>query len=125
MATRTPYDPGAPAPRWEAFLDRILPDPEVRAFVHRAIGYSITGSVGEQVLFFLHGSGANGKSTFLNVLRSVLGRYAKVGTPDLLLQSKGDVHPTALADLVGVRGAAHAPLSRLEEHLALVGYMVA
>jgi putative DNA primase/helicase len=103
LVTRTPYDPGAPAPRWEAFLERIIPDQEVRAFLHRAVGYSITGHVGEQCFFFLHGSGANGKSTFLNVLRMALGRYAKVGTPDLLLQTKSDSHPTSLADMVGVR----------------------
>ena len=36
---------------WESFLKRVLPDPEVRAFVQRAVGYSLTGDCGEGTLF--------------------------------------------------------------------------
>ncbi|RMG50543.1 MAG: hypothetical protein D6717_13700, partial [Gammaproteobacteria bacterium] len=50
------------APTWASFLERVLPDPEIRAFLQRAVGYSLTGDVREQKLFFLYGSGANGKT---------------------------------------------------------------
>ena len=60
------YDPGANAPRWEAFLQEVMnKDQEMIDFLQRAIGYSLTGATGEQVLFFMHGAGANGKGVFL------------------------------------------------------------
>ena len=97
------YDPHATAPSWTGFLERILPSAEIREFVQRAIGYALTGDVGEQVLFFFHGSGANGKSTMLTALQAVLGDYAMPGAPDLLLAKHGESHPAEVADLQGAR----------------------
>jgi putative DNA primase/helicase len=71
------YDPDADCPKWKAFLQRIFNGNErLIRFVQRAVGYSLTGSIREQCLFFLHGTGANGKSTFLEVIRALLGDYA-------------------------------------------------
>lgn len=70
------YDPDADCVQWERFLERILPDPDVRGFVQRYAGYSLTGEIGEQSLILLHGKGANGKSVFVNALAYVLGGYA-------------------------------------------------
>ncbi len=71
------FDPGAAAPRWVRFLFEIFSENnEVTDFVQRAVGYSLTGDTSEQCLFILHGSGANGKSVFLETLRYVLGDYA-------------------------------------------------
>jgi len=99
------WDPTARCPRWEEFLAQILPDPDLVAFVQRAVGYSLTGSVREQVLFFLHGAGANGKSTFLATVQAVVGDYGLQSSTDLLTQG-GDEHPTAVADLLGRRFVA-------------------
>jgi len=99
------YDPDAEAPAWEAFLGRILPDEAVREFVRRLAGYSLTGSTREHVLPILYGSGANGKSTFVNTLMQAMGDYASQTAPDLLLAKQGS-HPTELADLFGTRLAA-------------------
>jgi putative DNA primase/helicase len=97
------YDPEAACPAWEKFLARILPDDEVRAYVQRALGYTLTGLVSEQVMFFLHGFGSNGKSTFLTALQHVFGDYGTQGAPDLLLATSGEPHPTSQAALTGVR----------------------
>lgn len=71
------YDPAAECPRWLAFLERILGgDEEMVGFLQRAVGYSLTGATSEQCLFFLYGEGANGKSTFLEMLRLLGGEYA-------------------------------------------------
>jgi putative DNA primase/helicase len=99
------YDPDAEAPAWEEFLERILPDEAVREFVRRLAGYSLTGSTREHVLPILYGSGANGKSTFVNTLMAAMGDYAGQTAPDLLLAKQGS-HPTELADLFGTRMAA-------------------
>jgi putative DNA primase/helicase len=98
------YDPKAKAPKWGTFLRRIFADNvAVIDFVQRAAGYSLTGDTGEQCLFILHGSGANGKSVLLEVLGRMLGAYAKQAAPDLLLAKNQDRHPTEVADLFGSR----------------------
>ena len=70
------YDPGAKFHLWDDFLARILPDPDLRAFVQRAAGYSLTGLTTEEVLFFAYGPTASGKSTFLESIRSTWGDYS-------------------------------------------------
>lgn len=101
------YLPDAGCPTWLAFLARIFAgDQDLISFMRRVVGYSLTGDVSEQVLFFLYGSGANGKSTFLNAILKVLGGdYAKQVAPDVLTLGR-DRHPTELADLAGVRFAS-------------------
>jgi putative DNA primase/helicase len=97
------HDASATCPIFVAFLERVLPDPDVRAFVQRAVGYSLTASTAAQCLFFFYGGGANGKSTLLTLLGVLLGDYARHAAPELLTYKKGDRHPTELADLFGAR----------------------
>lgn len=98
------YDPFATAPRWEAFLTRMLPDAEVRAFMQRWIGYCLTGRTDEQSFVVNWGaSGDNGKSTFQNAVLGIVGEYAIQAAPDLLLAKKHESHPTEQADLYGRR----------------------
>jgi len=99
------FDAAATAPTWAAFLERVIPDPDVRSYLQRAVGYSLTGNVTEHCLFFCYGTGANGKSTFLETVRELLGEgeYAKAAAPDLLLAKKNDRHAVEVADLRGAR----------------------
>lgn len=106
------YDPGATAPAWEQFLRQVVPDDDVRAFLQRAAGYTLSGSVREQIVIFLHGVGANGKSTFLDTLLALLGEYGKQADPELLIDRTEAAHPTAMAELAGRRLAV---TSELEE----------
>lgn len=77
MQTRTTYDPDARCPRWERFVASLFAnDPDLAAFVQRAIGYSLTGITTEQALFLLYGTGSNGKGTLTNTLKRILGAYA-------------------------------------------------
>jgi phage/plasmid-associated DNA primase len=55
--------------------------------LQRAVGYSLTGDTSEEVLFILDGVGANGKSTFLETVRALLGDYAQAA-PEELLEDK-------------------------------------
>ena len=98
-----PYDQAATCPRWDSFLARILPDTETQRFVQKAVGYSLSGLVTEQCLFFLYGAGANGKSTFLNVLFALLGGLAaKIRAESLFLKDR-DAIPNDIASLTGSR----------------------
>ena len=100
------YNPDAQAPTWERFLDKIfLNDTELISYVKRACGYSITGDVREDKLFVCWGTGANGKSTMLQTLRRALGDYAGAIAPAVIVTKGRDTHPTAVADLHGLRFA--------------------
>ncbi len=101
--TEVDYDPDSTAPVWDAFLERILPDASLRAFMQRLVGYTLLGECREEVLPFLYGSGANGKSTCLNTVKEVFGEYAMQAPPELLTLKQGPSHPTELAALMGAR----------------------
>lgn len=101
------FDPAAKCPIWLAFLERIMGgDRAIIGYLQRAIGYSLTGLVGEHCLFVLHGTGRNGKSTFLGNFLGMLGDYARKGPTDLLLAKKGEAHPTERSVLYGTRFVA-------------------
>lgn len=75
------YDPTAKAPLWEKTLDTLFDkDKDLISFAQRAFGYSLTGDVSEQVLFFMYGSGKNGKSTFIKALTDLLNHSAFAGS---------------------------------------------
>ncbi len=94
----------ADCPRWLAFLDRIMSgDDETIQFLKRMAGYFLTGSTREQALFFAYGSGANGKGVFMNTIRRILHDYATSTAMETLTISRGDRHPTEVADLNGAR----------------------
>ncbi len=74
MAAGVAYDPEATCPRWEQFLSEIFNgDKELISYVQRAVGYSLTGETSEQKMFICHGLGANGKSTFLEIVGALAG----------------------------------------------------
>ena len=75
--TKARFVAAAPCPRWDAFIHEIFDGhQELIDFIQRAVGYSLTGITTEQVLFLCYGTGANGKGTFANTLKYVLGDYA-------------------------------------------------
>lgn len=73
----THYDFQADCPRWRQFLAEVCNgDDDMSAFLQRVCGYALTGSVTEEKLFFMYGTGANGKSVFANIVAAVFGEYA-------------------------------------------------
>ncbi len=98
------YDSEAKCPQWHAFLNRIMDNnQELISFLQRAIGYSLTGDTSEQCLVILHGSGANGKSTFLQAVSAMMGDYTiQTPTETLLVKQKGAI-PNDVARLRGAR----------------------
>lgn len=100
------FDASATCPVFTEFLERVTNrDPELLAYLARITGYSLTGSTAEQCLFFLHGSGANGKTTFLNVVKDILGSDYCKQTPSesLMVKKQGRTATNDLARLKGVR----------------------
>jgi putative DNA primase/helicase len=104
IAAVAPAPEGAPCLLWDAFLNRVTGDnPELIRFLQRYVGYCMTGHTSEHVFAFLYGTGANGKSTFINTVAGIFGNYAAVVPMELLMASTTDRHPTELAKLHGVR----------------------
>jgi putative DNA primase/helicase len=98
------YDPDAAAPEWGRFLGRVQPEMALAEYLHRIVGYSITGSTGEQAVFIHQGPPASGKSVFLRVMEATLGpQLSRVVPSDLLLSKKMETHPTGLMGLEGRR----------------------
>lgn len=90
---------------WLGFLEKVMAgSQELIKYLKRAMGYSLTGHTTEQCLFFLHGLGANGKSTFLNVLQGLMGDYCMTIDPEtIMLKSNSGGATPELARLMGAR----------------------
>ncbi|MBG7619020.1 bifunctional DNA primase/polymerase [Herbaspirillum sp. AP02] len=109
------YDPDATCPLFESFMMQIMKkDKELVEYLQKAVGYSLSGSVSEQCLFFLYGYGANGKSTFLNIVRAVVGDYgAQAAGETLLEQNRSSNGPSE--DLARLRGKRFVALSEVDD----------
>lgn len=106
----TPNNDGD-ATTWRRFLsDVTCGDREIEKYLQRLIGYCLTGDVRDHVLVFFHGTGANGKSTFLDLLLHILGTYAKAIPAETLTEARGERHPTDVANLNGLRLAVSSEL---------------
>lgn len=92
-----------PHPVWTAFLERIAPDPELRLFLQRFIGYCMTGATTEHKFVFAYGTGANGKSTFINTIAGIFGDYATIADVGTFIAAATERHPTDVAKLHGYR----------------------
>lgn len=89
---------------WIKFLhDATRGDAQMMTYLQRVAGYCLTGLTTEHALFFIYGSGGNGKSVFLNTLVHILGDYAINAPMDTFTSSKFSSHPTELAMLKGAR----------------------
>lgn len=99
----TPYLPDALCPIWLAFLERILPGFHLRAYLQRIAGYALTGSVREQELYFLFGSGANGKSTLIDTLLALMCDFGRQASSELLTAKRSDMVRDDVANLAGKR----------------------
>ena len=110
----TAFDAQAKCPHWEAFLEKIIEDKELIAYLQRAVGYVLTGLTSEEVMFVLWGDGNNGKSTFRETLFAILGDYA-VGSDATLLvddRRRGGATP----DLVRLHGRRLVTINETEQN---------
>jgi len=82
------------------------------AFLQRATGYSLTGETSEQCLFILHGSGANGKSTFVETIHALLGDYGQKTETKSFMQRQSEGVRNDLARLKGARFASAVEIGR-------------
>jgi putative DNA primase/helicase len=100
----TAFTPGGDCPQWKKFIATVTDgNAKLAAFLQRASGYALTGSIGEHALFFLFGLGRNGKSQFLLTISGIIGDYHRQASIEVFTESSTDRHPTELAALMGAR----------------------
>jgi P4 family phage/plasmid primase-like protien len=113
----TDYDAEAACPRWERFVLEIFDGKtDLIDFVQRSLGYSLTGECREEVLFILHGSGANGKTVLIETMAAVLGDYVKHSPADAWTVSS---QPQPSYDLAALVGARFVPVVETERNKQL------
>ena len=116
------YSAHATSEAWSFFLKTIFAgDDELIAYVQRLAGYIATGETSEHLLPIFWGTGANGKSTFIAALQSVLGEHAMTAPEGLLVEGKHEQHPSRLATL---RGRRLVVSSELEQRAVLAESLV-
>lgn len=99
------FNPTASAPMFMRFLQKVMPNVDLRAFLQRYAGYSLLGLTVEQCLVFFYGAGRNGKSTFVDVLIEILGDYAIAMSIDSFAGESRRGGAEATPDLARLPGA--------------------
>ncbi len=95
---------GSLCPTWLKFIHEVSGgNQELMIYLQRMMGYCLTGVTREHALFFLYGTGANGKSVFVNTMLAVMGDYGMNAPMETFMSSRNERHPTELAMLRGAR----------------------
>jgi len=121
------YDQGAECDLWMGFLNQVMDgDQDLITYLQRCVGYSLTGSIREQVFFLLHGTGNNGKSTFVTAIRKLAGDYGHRLDIDDLMARDARLVGMPRPGIAGLRGkrfvatteakqAGHMDTSRIKD----------
>jgi putative DNA primase/helicase len=80
--------------------------------MQRMFGYALTGDTTAHALFFLFGTGANGKSVTIDTIAGILNDYHRTAAIETFTASTTERHPT---DLAGLRGARLVTAVETEE----------
>ena len=102
------YMPAADGKQWSKFIDEVMQgNKEKKEYLQRICGYFLTSITTLETAFFLYGATTrNGKSTFVETFRNMMGDYASSIPPEVLAIAKnrnGDAASPQLAKLAGVR----------------------
>ena len=107
----TSHDSKADCPLWLKFLETVTDgDRELADYLQAAVGYTLTGLCREQCLFFLHGSGQNGKGVFSETVKALFGDYGQTAPETLFTRDRNSSATNDVARLSGTRLAIAAEL---------------
>jgi putative DNA primase/helicase len=100
----TAVAPSGSCPQFLEFLATVTNcDADLIDYLQRVFGYALTGDTREHALFFLHGTGANGKSVLVSTCSGIMGSYHKTAPIETFTATSVPSHPTDLAGLRGER----------------------
>lgn len=108
------FDTQASCPNWLKFLSDIFDcDQAMVDSVQRLLGYTLTGSVTEEIMVICYGYGANGKSVMSNVIHHVLGEYSKIGSASILKRRRDD-DSSPRSDIASLVGSRYISLNEMQ-----------
>jgi len=103
------YSPDAKCPLWVNFIEWATGgDKELATYIQRAMGYTLTGDITEEVAFFIYGLGNNGKTTLTMTFRKLMAGYAeRLDADDLMVKDRkvGGAPKEGIANLLKKRYA--------------------
>lgn len=108
------YAPRTPAPLFQEFLERVQPDANMRAFLQRWFGLSMSG-IPVQKLAFLYGHGANGKSVLVDLICRLLDQYSATAPIEALTGQSRRGGSDATPELIPLIGARAVRSSEPEQ----------
>lgn len=88
------YDPHAACPEFEKFVEQALPDPSMRTYLQRALGYSLLGDADQRSMFLICGPSGTGKSTLMDTIRELFADYGITAPAGTFRQARGDKSPS-------------------------------
>jgi putative DNA primase/helicase len=107
------YRPGVQCPQFESFMEKVVPDHDMRTYVQRALGYTLLGDSDQRSLFLIFGPSGTGKSTLMEAMRDVFGDYGTTAQAGTFRAAKNDKAPTN--DLHELRGKRFVATSETAE----------
>jgi P4 family phage/plasmid primase-like protien len=91
---RAEYVPGAQSDLWDKIIRDLIPLKELRDFVQKVFGYTLTGSTEEHKFFYFHGPPGAGKTTLLESFAYLMGNYSEACEPSTFMQNRQEGGPT-------------------------------
>ena len=88
------YDPSATCPDFDRFMEQALPNETIRAYVQRALGYSLLGDADQRSMFLITGPSGTGKSTLMDTMRGLFGDYGITAPAGTFRAPRGDKTPS-------------------------------
>lgn len=123
MLAPVTYEPYASSTVWMKFLERVVPDLDVRLFIQEALGSSLTGCPPDHI-FFLFGNTKTGKGTMLRAVSGVMGDYAHTARYQSFIQDKYDSGSQHREDLVAMAGKRFVVASEVQENKAMAEALI-
>lgn len=106
--------PEATCPNFISFMEKVLPDPGLRSYVQRSLGYSLLGNADQRALFLVCGPSGTGKSTLMNAMELLFGDYG-ASAPSGTLRAAGRETSAPSNDLHTLRGKRFVSTSETNE----------
>lgn len=100
------FDSDAECPKWNRFLEEILPEEAARLFLQEWFGYNLVFDTTQHAFVIFEGEGANGKSVVCHALRHLLGPDNVSAVPLEVFGARFQLVPTLgkLANIVPEMG---------------------
>lgn len=109
------YDPDAKCPKFERFMEQVLPSAELRDYVQRALGYTLTGENDQRALFLVHGPSGTGKSQFLRIMELLFGDFGGTAEANTFRKTRSE----STHDLHALRGTRFVTTSETSDSAQL------